>query len=134
MNDSLDLNDFIDSSIKLGEEKIFKAGKRLKNSSIVIQEDTVIDKLKQVFDPEIPVSVYDLGLIYKIDRFINGDINIEMSLTAPACPVAGELPKEVCEKVSSIDSVGEVTVKLVWDPAWTSEMMSEDAKLLLDVN
>ena len=134
MNDNLDLNDFIDSSIKLGEEKVFKAGKKLKNSSVAIQENTVIDKLKQVFDPEIPVSVYDLGLIYKIDRFNNGNINIEMSLTAPACPVAGELPKEVCEKVSSIDSVGEVTVKLVWDPAWTSEMMSEDAKLLLDVN
>jgi len=134
MNDNLDLNDFIDSSIKLGEEKVFKAGKKLNNSSVAIQENTVIDKLKQVFDPEIPVSVYDLGLIYKIDRFNNGNINIEMSLTAPACPVAGELPKEVCEKVSSIDSVGEVTVKLVWDPAWTSEMMSEDAKLLLDVN
>ena len=134
MNDNLDLNDFIDSSIKLGEEKVFKAGKKLKNTSVAIQENTVIDKLKQVFDPEIPVSVYDLGLIYKIERFNNGNINIEMSLTAPACPVAGELPKEVCEKVSSIESVGEVTVKLVWDPAWTSEMMSEDAKLLLDVN
>ena len=134
MKDNLDLNDFIGSSIKLGEEKVFKAGKRLKNTSVAIQENTVIDKLKQVFDPEIPVSVYDLGLIYKIDRFNNGNINIEMSLTAPACPVAGELPKEVCEKVSSIESVGEVTVKLVWDPAWTSEMMSEDAKLLLDVN
>ena len=134
MNDNLDLNDFIGSSIKLGEEKVFKAGKRLKNTSVAIQENTVIDKLKQVFDPEIPVSVYDLGLIYKIDRFNNGNINIEMSLTAPACPVAGELPKEVCEKVSSIESVGEVTVKLVWDPAWNSEMMSEDAKLLLDVN
>ncbi len=133
MNDNLDLNDFIDSSIKLGEEKVFKAGKRLKNTSVAIQENTVIDKLKQVFDPEIPVSVYDLGLIYKIDRFNNGNINIEMSLTAPACPVAGELPKEVCEKLSSIESVGEVTVKLVWDPAWNSEMMSEDAKLLLDV-
>ena len=134
MNDNLNLNDFIYSSIKLGEEKVFKAGKKLNNASVAIQENTVIDKLKQVFDPEIPVSVYDLGLIYKIDRFKNGNINIEMSLTAPACPVAGELPKEVCEKVSSIDSVGEVTVKLVWDPAWTSEMMSEDAKLLLDVN
>ena len=134
MNDNLNLNDFIDSSIKLGEEKVFKAGKKLNNASVAIQENTVIDKLKQVFDPEIPVSVYDLGLIYKIDRFKNGNINIEMSLTAPACPVAGELPKEVCEKVSSIDTVGEVTVKLVWDPAWTSEMMSEDAKLLLDVN
>ena len=134
MNDNLNLNDFIDSSIKLGEEKVFKAGKKLNNASVAIQENTVIDKLKQVFDPEIPVSVYDLGLIYKIDRFKNGNINIEMSLTAPACPVAGELPKEICEKVSSIESVGDVTVKLVWDPAWTSEMMSEDAKLLLDVN
>jgi len=134
MNDNLNLNDFIDSSIKLGEEKVFKAGKKLNNASVAIQENTVIDKLKQVFDPEIPVSVYDLGLIYKIDRFNNGNINIEMSLTAPACPVAGELPKEICEKVSSIESVGEVTVKLVWDPAWTSDMMTEDAKLLLDVN
>ena len=134
MNDNLNLNDFIDSSIKLGEEKVFKAGKKLKNSSVAIKENAVIDKLKQVFDPEIPVSVYDLGLIYKIDRFNNGNINIEMSLTAPACPVAGELPKEICEKVSSIESVGEVTVKLVWDPAWTSDMMTEDAKLLLDVN
>ena len=134
MKDNLDLNDFIGSSIKLGEEKVFKAGKRLKVASVAVQESIIIDKLKQVFDPEIPVSVYDLGLIYKIDRFNNGNINIEMSLTAPACPVAGELPKEVCEKVSSIESVGEVTVKLVWDPAWNSEMMSEDAKLLLDVN
>ena len=57
-----------------------------------------------------------------------------MSLTAPACPVAGELPKEVSEKVSSIDNVGEVDVKLIWEPAWTKDMMSEDAKLLLDIN
>ena len=74
MNDTLELNDFIDSSIKLGDEKDFKAGKKLKDASVSIQENIVIDKLKQVFDPEIPVSVYDLGLIYKIERFSNGNI------------------------------------------------------------
>ena len=70
MNDTLDLNDFIDNSIKLGEEKVFKAGKKLKDASVSIQENTVIDKLKQVFDPEIPVSVYDLGLIYKLNDLV----------------------------------------------------------------
>jgi metal-sulfur cluster biosynthetic enzyme len=60
-------------------------------------------------------------------------VQIEMSLTAPACPVAGELPKEVSEKVSALDKVGEVTVKLVWDPSWSKDMMSDDAKLLLDM-
>ena len=94
----------------------------------------IVEACKTVYDPEIPVNIYDLGLIYRVDCLDNCDVNIEMSLTAPACPVAGELPKEVCEKVSSIDNVGEVAVKLVWDPAWTKDMMSEDAKLLLDIS
>ena len=134
MVDDLSLNDFIGNNIVSGEEKVFKAGNKNNKCHEKIDENLIIDKLKKIFDPEIPVSIYDLGLIYRVDCLDNCDVNIEMSLTAPACPVAGELPQEVCEKVSSIDNVGEVAVKLVWDPAWTKDMMSEDAKLLLDIS
>ena len=133
MDDDLTLNDFIGNRIVSGEDKVFKAGNK-NNCHRKIDKNLITDQLKKIFDPEIPVSIYDLGLIYKVNCLDNCDVNIEMSLTAPACPVAGELPKEVCEKVSSIDNVGEVAVKLVWDPAWTKDMMSEDAKLLLDIS
>ena len=134
MDDNLTLSDFIGNKIVSGEEKVFKAGNKNNDCHGKIDENLITDQLKKIFDPEIPVSIYDLGLIYRVDCLDNCDVNIEMSLTAPACPVAGELPKEVCEKVSSIDNVGEVAVKLVWDPAWTKDMMSEDAKLLLDIS
>jgi len=134
MAEDLNLDDFMESSLVLGEDKSFKAGIKNNNCIGKIDKNLVIGKLKKIFDPEIPVSIYDLGLIYKIDCLDNCDVKINMSLTAPACPVAGELPKEVCEKVSSIDNVGEVEVKLIWEPAWTKDMMSEDAKLLLDIN
>ena len=134
MDDDLTLNDFIGNKIVSGEDTVFKAGTKNNNCHRKIDKNLIIDQLKKIFDPEIPVSIYDLGLIYKVNCLDNCDVNIEMSLTAPACPVAGELPKEVCEKVSSIDNVGEVAVKLVWDPAWTKDMMSEDAKLLLDIS
>ena len=134
MHDDLTLNDFIGNKIVSGEDKVFKAGNKNTNCHRKIDKNLIIDQLKKIFDPEIPVSIYDLGLIYKVNCLDNCDVNIEMSLTSPACPVAGELPKEVCEKVSSIDNVGEVAVKLVWDPAWTKDMMSEDAKLLLDIS
>ena len=98
-----------------------------------VDKDKVVKVLKSIFDPELPVSIYDLGLIYKIYCSERGNVQIEMSLTAPACPVAGELPKEVSEKVSALDKVGEVTVKLVWVPSWSKDMMSDDAKLLLDM-
>ena len=134
MDDDLTLNDFIGNKIVSGEDKVFKAGNKNNNCHGKINKNLIIDQLKKIFDPEIPVSIYDLGLIYKVNCLDNCDVNIEMSLISPACPVAGELPKEVCEKVSSIDNVGEVAVKLVWDPAWTKNMMSEDAKLLLDIS
>ena len=134
MDDDLSLNDFVGNKIVSGEDKVFKAGNKNNKCHEKIDKNLIIDKLKKIFDPEIPVSIYDLGLIYRVDCLDNCDVNIEMSLTAPACPVAGELPQEVCEKVSSIDNVGEVAVKLVWDPAWTKDMMSEDAKLLLDIS
>ncbi len=89
--------------------------------------------LKSVHDPEIPVNIFDLGLIYDVDRRQDGDVYITMSLTAPGCPVAGEMPGQVAEAVAAADGVGAVTVELVWEPAWRPERMSEDAKLALDL-
>ena len=95
-------------------------------------EELVINALKTVKDPEIPVNIYDLGLIYDVNRHATGDVDINMSLTAPGCPVAGEMPQQVANAVAALEQVGRVSVTLVWDPAWTPDRMSEDAKLALD--
>ena len=95
-------------------------------------EEQVIGALKTVKDPEIPVNIYDLGLIYEVVRHPSGDVDINMSLTAPGCPVAGEMPQQVANAVAALEAVGRVSVTLVWDPAWSPERMSEDAKLALD--
>ena len=97
-----------------------------------LAEDAVIGALKTVKDPEIPVNIYDLGLIYDIDCHLNGDVAINMSLTAPGCPVAGEMPAQVADAVALLTGAGQIAVTLVWEPAWTPERMSEDAKLALD--
>ncbi len=97
----------------------------------VASEAEVTVALQTVHDPEIPVNIYDLGLIYEVNIAEDGSIEIEMSLTAPACPVAGEMPGEVARAVAALPGAGEVTVRLVWDPPWTPERMSEDAKLAL---
>ena len=95
-------------------------------------EAQVIAALKTVKDPEIPVNIYDLGLIYEVVWRATGDVEISMSLTAPGCPVAGEMPQMVADAVAQIDAVGRISVTLVWSPAWTPARMSEDAKLALD--
>ena len=97
-----------------------------------LAEEAVITALKTVKDPEIPVNIYDLGLIYDVVRHENGNVDINMSLTAPGCPVAGEMPAQVADAVAGVDGAGRVAVTLVWEPAWTPERMSEDAKLALD--
>jgi FeS assembly SUF system protein len=93
----------------------------------------LIKQLKTVFDPEIPVDIYELGLIYKIDVAENKDVNIDMTLTAPACPVAGEMPGWVKEAVLRVPGVGNVEVAMVFDPPWTPERMSEEARLELNM-
>lgn len=93
----------------------------------------LIGQLKTVFDPEIPVDIYELGLIYKIDVADNKDVSIDMTLTAPAFPVAGEMPGWVKEAVARVPGVGEVTVNMVFDPPWTPERMSEAARLELNM-
>jgi FeS assembly SUF system protein len=96
-------------------------------------EDAVIEAMRSVYDPEIPVNIYDLGLIYDMSTQTNGDVAITMTLTAPACPVAGSLPKEVADAVARVDGVGEVAVTITWDPPWTQANMSEVAKVALDM-
>lgn len=91
----------------------------------------VIEALREVYDPEIPVNIYDLGLIYDISVEGEGDVKIKMTLTAPGCPVAGILPGQVEQAARSVEGVNSVTVDLVWDPPWDPDMMSEEAKLVL---
>jgi len=91
----------------------------------------VIECLQTIFDPEIPVSIYELGLIYKIDILPINNVQITMTLTAPSCPAAQEIPIEVDQKVRMIEGVNEVDVSVVWDPPWDKSMMSEAASLEL---
>ena len=96
-------------------------------------QESVIEALRQVHDPEIPVNLYDLGLIYELDIAGDGSVAVVMTLTAPACPVADLLPQQVADAVAAVDGVGVVEVSLVWDPPWTKDRMSEDARLALDM-
>ncbi len=109
-----------------------RAGAPLLPGMPVAAREAVIEALKTVHDPEIPVNIYDLGLIYELEIEADGRVRIGMTLTAPACPVAGEMPQWVAEAVAAVDGVGEVEVAMVWDPPWTPERMSDDAKMLLD--
>jgi FeS assembly SUF system protein len=94
-------------------------------------EEQVIAALRTVYDPEIPVNIYDLGLIYRIDISEQGDVDVRMTLTAPACPVAGIMPRMVEDVLRRLEVVGEVKVELVWDPPWTQERMTDEARLTL---
>ena len=116
-----------------GEDFSATSGDPLAEGVAVAGEDAVIEALKTVFDPEIPVNIYDLGLIYEIKIDDRGEVKIDMSLTAPGCPVAGDLPGWVADAVANVEGIGEVEVTLVWEPGWTPELMSEDAKLALDM-
>jgi len=91
----------------------------------------VQEALCQVYDPEIPVNIYDLGLIYRLDVDGQGRVDIDMTLTAPACPVAGTMPGLVAEAVKTVDGVSDARVTLVWDPPWSQDRMSEEALLQL---
>jgi FeS assembly SUF system protein len=94
-------------------------------------EEKIIRVLKSCYDPEIPVDIFELGLIYEIDIDDDANVIIKMTLTSPACPVAGSLPPEVEGKVASIEEVNSAKIELVWSPPWDKEMMSEEAKLNL---
>jgi len=93
--------------------------------------EPIIAALRMVHDPEIPINIYDLGLIYRIDIAPHGDVDIDMTLTAPACPVAGMMPLMVRDAVARVDGVGDVRVALVWNPPWNQSSMSDEARLQL---
>ena len=95
--------------------------------------DEIVAALKTVFDPEIPADIYELGLIYKVDIKDDRTVDVEMTLTTPNCPAAGELPQMVENAVASVPGVGIVNVNLVWDPAWTPDRMSDEARLVLNM-
>ncbi len=122
------------SPVDPNEEFKATGGSPLDAGSDVASEAAVIEALCTVYDPEIPVNIYELGLIYSCDIADNGNVTIEMSLTAPGCPVAGEMPGMVVNAVETVEGTGEIEVTLVWEPQWTPERMSEDAKLALGMD
>lgn len=129
-NDGLSLQDFMPAG---AGDTVASAGKPLDPGTPVADKETVIEAMKTVHDPEIPVNIYDLGLIYALDIAEDGSAQVQMTLTAPACPVAGQMPIDVANAVAGVDGIGEVTVELVWEPAWTKDRMSEEARLALDM-
>jgi len=109
------------------------AGKPLEAGTVKAKMIDIVDQIRTVSDPEIPINVYDMGLIYKIDQKDNGDIYIEMTLTAPTCPIAGVLPQQVADAVALVAGTGKIKVKLVWEPAWTPEKLTDEAKEILEL-
>ena len=96
-------------------------------------KNRVIETVKKIFDPEIPVNIYELGLIYKIEVDEKNKVNVDMTLTSPNCPVAESLPKEVKENIKKVEGVSDVNLNLVWEPPWDNDKMSEAAKLELNL-
>lgn len=128
---AVDLEPFFGKQVEEGTTAY--AGAPLRDGASPASEEAIVEALRTVHDPEIPVNIYDLGLIYAIDRQQGGNVHIRMTLTAPACPVAGEMPVQVARAVAGVEGVGEVAVELTWEPPWTTDRMSEDAKLALDI-
>ena len=104
------------------------------NQDLTIKKEDIVNQMKEVFDPEIPVNIYDLGLIYEIKIDEEKKVEIIMTLTSPNCPVAESLPKEVSQKIKNLHGMKSLAVYLTFDPPWDQNMMSEDAKLALDIS
>ena len=117
----------------MDEDGKARAGVALEDGVAVAAESLVIGAMREVYDPEIPVNIYELGLIYNYEINTMGSVEIQMTLTAPGCPVAGVLPGHLARTVSEVEGVGEVIVELVWDPPWSMDMMSEAARVELNM-
>ena len=116
------------------QDYVAYAGSRLADGTTKFaSREEIIEALKTVSDPEIMINIWDLGLVYKISQKENGDVYIEMTITAPTCPVAGILPQQAADAVARLDGVGVVEVKIVWEPAWTIENLSEEAKAMIEL-
>ena len=101
------------------------------NDKVTELKDRIISALKEIYDPEIPVNIYDLGLIYRIDIDENAIVHLDMTLTAPGCPVAQTFPIQVADAIRAVDGVEDVVLEMVWDPPWSVERMTEEAKVAL---
>ena len=115
------------------KDYIATAGQSLEQGKPLSSREEIINALKTVSDPEIMINIWDLGLVYKIDQKENGDVFIDMTVTAPTCPVAGILPQQAADAVSLLDGVGCVEVKIVWEPVWTVANMSDEAKAMFEL-
>ena len=104
-----------------------------KSKKVLLEKDHLVKALKTVYDPEIPVDIYELGLIYDVDLKENGNVDVKMTLTAPGCPVAGEMPKWVETALLAVEGVEKVVVDMVFDPPWDMSLMSEEARLTLNM-
>ena len=124
------LEDFLPSKNKSYFKELIM--NNTKEEKLKINREDIIKCIKKVMDPEIPVNLYDLGLIYSI-KILNNDVKIQMTLTNPNCPVAGQMPENVGKSIEALKGLRSVEVNLVWKPIWTKDLMSEDAKLALDI-
>ena len=122
------LKDFLPYKNSSYHKKFNNSGSLLK-----ITEEQVIECIRTVVDPEIPVNLYDLGLIYKIIISDNNDVKVKMTLTNPNCPVAGTMPENVGKSIEKLENLNSIEVSLVWEPKWHKDLMSEEAKLALDI-
>tara|TARA_B100000401_G_C52462124_1_gene557032 strand:+ start:19 stop:405 length:387 start_codon:yes stop_codon:yes gene_type:complete len=126
--ESKELKDFLPDKNSSYQKKFNKDG-----ILVQIKKEQVIECIKTVMDPEIPVNLYDLGLIYEINISERNDILIKMTLTNPNCPVAGSMPESVGKSIENLENLNSVKVVLVWHPKWHKDLMSEEAKLALDI-
>ena len=122
----------VDDTAELPVYKAY-AGKELDTDVKLAKRDDIVEALKTVYDPELPINIYDLGLIYEINQSDNGNVHIDMSLTAPGCPVAEVLPQQVADAAATVPGVGKVEVEVVWEPAWSLERLSEEARMMLEM-
>lgn len=130
---AMSINDEEDAAPTELPEYIAYAGTELTQGAEKAKMFDIVEKIRTISDPEIPLNVYDMGLIYKIDQRDNGNIYIEMTVTAPTCPIAGELPQQVADALTEVAGTGRIEVKIVWEPAWTPERMTDEAKEMLEL-
>ena len=115
------------------KDYVAKAGTPIKQGAVVASREAIIEALKTVSDPEIMINIWDMGLVYKIEQKENADVYIEMTVTSPMCPVAGVLPQQAADAVASLEGVGEVEVRIVWEPAWSLANLSDEAKEMFEL-
>lgn len=115
------------------KDYVATAGTPLAEGEALASREQIIEALKTVSDPEIMINIWDMGLVYKIEQQAMGKVYIEMTVTSPMCPVAGILPQQAAAAVAEVAGVGEVEVKIVWEPAWSFEMLSDEAKEMFEL-